>query len=114
MRVRSLATLRVVNPDVAAELSLDSREHRHTFDAGRAVTITRRAVVVGVGTDHGNGFDLLTQRQNVPLVLQQDHALASSAQSDLLMLGRIDDAFRKLCVGDVRMIEDTQNELYAQ
>ena len=69
MRVGNLATLRIVNPDIVAKLCLDSLEHRDALPAGRAVTIPRGAVVAGVGTDHGDGFDLLTQGQNVVLVL---------------------------------------------
>ncbi len=114
MRVRDLAALRVVNFHGAAELCPDALEHGHTLHTRRAVTIPRSAVVISVGTDDGNGLDIFTQRQNVFVVPQKDHALARGSQSNLLMLGRVDQAFRSIRVSDVRMIENTDDELHSQ
>ena len=69
----SLATLRVPDLGLRRDRRADSLQRRHRVRRGSKVVGAKDLMVVGVGTDDRDAAQILAQREQSALILEQDH-----------------------------------------
>jgi hypothetical protein len=104
-----LAALAVEDLDLLADLLLDAVEHRDIVLRHAAVSAQQAAI--RVGTDHGDGLDLLEiERREIVFVLEQRDRFMRRGKRQLAMLVAADHAVGLIGI-DIGIVEQAHLEL---
>ena len=69
--------------------------------------------VIRIGTDHGNRLEILLQRQEILLILEQHDSFSCGSESEILMRLRMYDLQCLLRV-DIGMLEESETKFFPQ